>query len=231
MLLHSPESRLVLLGCDCVRTIDVTRGWWAKTHFVLISKTKCSKVRKQHSGFLQPIFVIFEQIKQATHPTNFTPPCQNPQLSHWFSHSRSFMNLQFSPRFVDGGFCTGFVIKHCTTVQYHYDADYLAAHAQVVVANDVIVVYASQDSLSLLHVMRQYQFYARSSGVNFDLGAVTIDPMTSSFDPSPLIPYMKTLGVAYFYEEQSKSVSIPSRTVMNEIHRIIHCFIITSQTF
>jgi len=79
--------------------------------------------------------------------------------------------------------------------------------------------------------MRQYQFYARSSGVNFDLGAVTIDPMTSSFDPSPLIPYMKTLGVAYFYEEQSKSVSIPSRTVMNEIHRIIHCFIITSQTF
>ena len=34
-----------------------------------------------------------------------------------------------------------------------------------------------KDSLSLLHTMRQYQFQAKKSGINFELGALTIDPL------------------------------------------------------
>lgn len=41
-----------------------------------------------------------------------------------------------------------------------------------------------------------------SQGLNFDLGAVTIDPQTPSYNPRPLIKYLATLGVPYFYEEQ-----------------------------
>ena len=38
----------------------------------------------------------------------------------------------------------------------------------------------------------------------FELGGVTVDPQTLAFDPRPLIPYMASLGVPYFYEEQCK---------------------------
>jgi tRNA 2-thiocytidine biosynthesis protein TtcA len=33
-----------------------------------------------------------------------------------------------------------------------------------------------------------------------DVGAMTVDPMSEDFDPSPLINYMKSLGVPYFFE-------------------------------
>jgi len=59
-----------------------------------------------------------------------------------------------------------------------------------------------KDSLSLLHTIRQYQFYASKSGIKFKLGAVTVDPMSSAYDPRPLIPYLQQLGVEYLYEEQ-----------------------------
>ncbi|XP_062513772.1 uncharacterized protein LOC134189497 isoform X2 [Corticium candelabrum] len=59
-----------------------------------------------------------------------------------------------------------------------------------------------KDSLSLLHALKQYQFYARSKGINFSLGAVTVDPQTSSYDPSPLKGYLANLRVPYFYETQ-----------------------------
>ena len=36
----------------------------------------------------------------------------------------------------------------------------------------------------------------------FDLGAMTIDPLSSAYDPRPLIPYLKELNVPYLYEEQ-----------------------------
>ena len=39
-------------------------------------------------------------------------------------------------------------------------------------------------------------------GVRFDLGAVTVDPRTPSYNPRPLIGYLAALGVPYFYEEQ-----------------------------
>ena len=53
-----------------------------------------------------------------------------------------------------------------------------------------------KDSLALLHLLRHFQ---RVAPLNFSLGAVTIDPQTGTFDPSPLIPYMESLGIEYFF--------------------------------
>ena len=39
-------------------------------------------------------------------------------------------------------------------------------------------------------------------GVDFRLGACTVDPQSSAYDPRPLIPYLASLGVQYLYEEQ-----------------------------
>lgn len=36
----------------------------------------------------------------------------------------------------------------------------------------------------------------------FHVGAATVDPQTSAYDPSPLKEYMKLLGIPYFYEQQ-----------------------------
>jgi tRNA(Ile)-lysidine synthase TilS/MesJ len=35
--------------------------------------------------------------------------------------------------------------------------------------------------------------------INFELEVCTVDPMTTSFDPSPLIPYVESLGLTYHY--------------------------------
>ena len=49
-----------------------------------------------------------------------------------------------------------------------------------------------KDSLSLLHVLLTLQ---KRAPVKFTLACCTIDPQTASFDPSPLIPYVKALRV------------------------------------
>lgn len=67
----------------------------------------------------------------------------------------------------------------------------------------LVCLSGGKDSLSLLHTLRQYHFIAQAKGILFTFGAVTVDPGTSSYDPSPLIPYLQGLGVTYFYEEQS----------------------------
>lgn len=41
-------------------------------------------------------------------------------------------------------------------------------------------------------------------GVKFELGAVTVDPRTPSYNPRPLISYLAALGIPYFYEEQGQ---------------------------
>eukprot|EP00090_Calanus_glacialis_P001177 TRINITY_DN10816_c0_g1_i1.p1 TRINITY_DN10816_c0_g1~~TRINITY_DN10816_c0_g1_i1.p1 ORF type:complete len:1070 (-),score=297.95 TRINITY_DN10816_c0_g1_i1:54-3263(-) len=66
----------------------------------------------------------------------------------------------------------------------------------------LVCLSGGKDSLSLLHAVRQYQFYAKNQGINFEFGAVTVDPMSSAYDPRPLIPYLEQLGVEYFYEQQ-----------------------------
>eukprot|EP00043_Microstomoeca_roanoka_P019191 m.212933 g.212933 ORF g.212933 m.212933 type:complete len:369 (-) comp16952_c0_seq8:2038-3144(-) len=66
----------------------------------------------------------------------------------------------------------------------------------------LICVSGGKDSLTLLHALKQAQYVFRASGVKFDIGAATVDPGTEAYDPSPLIDYMKALGVPYFYESQ-----------------------------
>jgi len=57
-----------------------------------------------------------------------------------------------------------------------------------------------KDSLSLLHLLIHFQ---RHAPINFEIAAMTVDPQSESFDPSPLIPYLKTLGVKYFYVKEA----------------------------
>ena len=56
-----------------------------------------------------------------------------------------------------------------------------------------------KDSLSLLHILLHLQ---RHAPVRFEVGVLTVDPASESFDPSPLKDYVPTLGVPYFYERQ-----------------------------
>uniref|UniRef100_A0A8D9FGV6 tRNA 2-thiocytidine biosynthesis protein TtcA n=1 Tax=Cacopsylla melanoneura TaxID=428564 RepID=A0A8D9FGV6_9HEMI len=75
---------------------------------------------------------------------------------------------------------------------------------EMILDGDRVMVCLSggKDSLSLLHTLHQYQYYARSKGVHFTLGAATVDPGSTAYDPRPLIPYLASLGVHYLYEEQ-----------------------------
>jgi tRNA 2-thiocytidine biosynthesis protein TtcA len=60
-------------------------------------------------------------------------------------------------------------------------------------------VSGGKDSLSLLHILLHLRQY---SPVAFELGAITVDPRAEGFDPGPLRPYMESLSVPYFYEQQ-----------------------------
>ena len=53
-----------------------------------------------------------------------------------------------------------------------------------------------KDSLTLLHALHALQ---QRSRISWELGAVTVDPGTDAFDPSPLKAYMQALGIPYFY--------------------------------
>jgi len=56
-----------------------------------------------------------------------------------------------------------------------------------------------KDSLSLLHLLAHFK---RHAPIDFEFGAVTIDPQSGTFDPSSLIPYLKQLGVDYHYRAE-----------------------------
>lgn len=56
-----------------------------------------------------------------------------------------------------------------------------------------------KDSLSMLHVLLDLQ---KRAPIRFELAAVTVDPQSPDFDPSPLKGYLAALGVKYFYESQ-----------------------------
>lgn len=43
-----------------------------------------------------------------------------------------------------------------------------------------------------------------SQGINFELGAATVDPQSPGYDPKPLVHYLASLGVPYLFEEQGK---------------------------
>ena len=56
----------------------------------------------------------------------------------------------------------------------------------------LVCLSGGKDSLTLLHTMKQYQYYTKNA---FELGAMTIDPQSSAYDPRPLIPYLAELKV------------------------------------
>jgi len=56
-----------------------------------------------------------------------------------------------------------------------------------------------KDSLTLLHLLLHFQ---RCAPIHFDIGVITVDPMSDSFDPSPLKPYIASLRLPYFLESQ-----------------------------
>ena len=68
----------------------------------------------------------------------------------------------------------------------------------------LVCLSGGKDSLSLLHMLHQYQYNAAAKGVSFQLAAITVDPQTASYDPSPLIPYLAALKIPYFFEKQGQ---------------------------
>ncbi len=67
----------------------------------------------------------------------------------------------------------------------------------------LVCLSGGKDSLSLLHTLRQYRFYAKARGVCFELAAITVDPGSAAYNPSLLIDYLDGLNTTYLYEEQS----------------------------
>ncbi|GKY96059.1 hypothetical protein MPSEU_000566100 [Mayamaea pseudoterrestris] len=53
-----------------------------------------------------------------------------------------------------------------------------------------------KDSLTLLHCLMELK---RKLPTKFEIEVCTIDPQTPSFDPSPMIPYVESLGLTYHY--------------------------------
>ena len=56
-----------------------------------------------------------------------------------------------------------------------------------------------KDSLSLLHILLHF---LRHAPISFEVGAVTVDPQSDAYDPTPLIPYLDELKVPYFYRSE-----------------------------
>jgi tRNA 2-thiocytidine biosynthesis protein TtcA len=56
-----------------------------------------------------------------------------------------------------------------------------------------------KDSLSLLHILLHFQ---RHAPIRFEISAMTVDPQSKDFDPSPLIPYLKSINIEYFYAKE-----------------------------
>lgn len=63
----------------------------------------------------------------------------------------------------------------------------------------LVGVSGGKDSLTLLNMLLKAQKFLP---FKFEVGAVTVDPQTLEFDPSPLKLYMAELGVKYFYDSQ-----------------------------
>lgn len=57
-----------------------------------------------------------------------------------------------------------------------------------------------KDSLGLLHLLLYFQAHAP---IKFEVAAMTVDPQSGEFDPTPMIPYLKSLGVEYFYIKEA----------------------------
>merc|ERR1719494_1342111 len=76
---------------------------------------------------------------------------------------------------------------------------------QMIRPNDRVLLCLSggKDSLSMLHMINQYKYFAKRKGIEFEFGAMTVDPQSKGYNPRPLIKYLAELGVPHFYEEQN----------------------------
>ena len=57
-----------------------------------------------------------------------------------------------------------------------------------------------KDSLTLLHCLLDLQ---KRAPIKFTIACATVDPLTPSFDPSALIPYVEGLGLTYHYMREN----------------------------
>jgi len=75
-------------------------------------------------------------------------------------------------------------------------------HHEMIKPNDALLLGLSggKDSLTLLHCLL---FLQKKLPTPFTIQVCTIDPSTPSFDPSPLIPYVESLGLKYHYIKQN----------------------------
>lgn len=60
----------------------------------------------------------------------------------------------------------------------------------------LVAVSGGKDSLSLLHSLLHFKKHAP---IDFTVAAMTVDPQSDDFDPSPLKDYIPSLGVEYHY--------------------------------
>ncbi|XP_075982286.1 uncharacterized protein LOC142980661 isoform X3 [Anticarsia gemmatalis] len=66
----------------------------------------------------------------------------------------------------------------------------------------LVCLSGGSSSVALLHTMHQYQFYARSKGIHFSIGALFVHEKDSKVDPLHLMAYCRTLGVKFIYEDK-----------------------------
>nr|XP_034836610.1 uncharacterized protein LOC117992978 isoform X2 [Maniola hyperantus] len=86
----------------------------------------------------------------------------------------------------------------------------------------LVCLSGSRDSIALLHTMHQYQFYARSKGTHFSIGALFIQEPESDVDPLHLMAYCRTLGVKFIYQDKLNHEEIQrqnSGSKSSELHR------------
>ncbi|KAK9875710.1 hypothetical protein WA026_009507 [Henosepilachna vigintioctopunctata] len=77
----------------------------------------------------------------------------------------------------------------------------------------MVCLSGGKDSLSLLHVLLQYQNYCTSRGVLFSLGAVTVDPNNYGCDSCLLMSHLRGLGVHYIIDDKKSDLDDISETM------------------
>ncbi|KAJ2945237.1 hypothetical protein O0L34_g9308 [Tuta absoluta] len=87
----------------------------------------------------------------------------------------------------------------------------------------LICLSGGRESIALLHAMHQYQFYARSKGVHFSIGALFVHERDSEVDPLHLMAYCRTLGVKLIYQDKLEDEDAQRRnsnaTKLSELQR------------
>ncbi|GBP77900.1 tRNA-cytidine(32) 2-sulfurtransferase [Eumeta japonica] len=78
-----------------------------------------------------------------------------------------------------------------------------------------------RESVALLHTLHHYQFYSRSKGIHFSIGALYVHEPHSDVDPLHLMAYCRTLGVKLVYQDKIDDTELERRDATRpcEAHR------------